>query len=720
MKKQLSILLLLFLLTWQTSQAQWEQLNPALNYSVSGISSMDNHENETWIFANNVGAFKYNLVDSSWENKTGGLVEMVLANQFLDFEVENISVNQFGVLIIVDERDPFFYDGEKWEKIETGLPEDTFFFKKSFKLKNELYLTLGKGDKSRIFQLDAGKKEWILKRSNSFPYPQELVFSNDFVIYEHSNVLYISNDLIQFRKLETEPPQGGIVEGFVSDGTNHYQIFWNGTFLPSLFKLNESSKVWENVSNGILEAFVSLSLIDSYLFSWKTTPAPPAAINFSLTNSNNLEWDSLQLSKIPGHYPYGGVSINDSTLMLNFYGTGPVLFNTTTQKFTQVTKNLDASSFYGVERDADGNLYTVSHGAGVKTLRKGKMEWETVDLPNSHLIEQLEFMASDSCIWGRLTYSLFRGPEITHYLSFDFGKTWTGINLEELEINDHRQFQFGGQIRDSLFFYNDYNNDAYITMDKGLSFQKDSTFFPKQNVRFDIFSWKNQYFTLLGSFLYKLENGKWEKFNENILGEPNMFNLVVTDKYLIFWDKDTLYRNQLDGQGWELIPDKNKMGTVKGVDSLIFGTYESSQGVFVSADYGLTFKEITNGLEPFTIQNGVTMDAMGKFWLSTFSYGLYSGSFEEIYASILKDEGESNLSIFPNPTNNFFTINLTEELINGKAFVYNIKGQIILSNEITQSKGVSFDLSHQSPGIYFVQIIDGQNAFLGKVIKNSK
>jgi len=74
---------------------------------------------------------------------------------------------------------------------------------------------------------------------------------------------------------------------------------------------------------------------------------------------------------------------------------------------------------------------------------------------------------------------------------------------------------------------------------------------------------------------------------------------------------------------------------------------------------------------------------------------------------------ESNINIYPNPSNGVFNINLanTDNIIE----IYNIKGQLILSQE-TNDSNTTIDLSSQSKGVYILKLQFDEQTITEKII----
>ena len=85
-----------------------------------------------------------------------------------------------------------------------------------------------------------------------------------------------------------------------------------------------------------------------------------------------------------------------------------------------------------------------------------------------------------------------------------------------------------------------------------------------------------------------------------------------------------------------------------------------------------------------------------------------------------QDEAPGSLiSVYPNPTEGIFTIQLSnkfEKTVKAINSIGKEVGQIELTNEDNLLKG-QFDLTSQSSGLYFIQISDGNKFYMKKVIK---
>ncbi len=102
-----------------------------------------------------------------------------------------------------------------------------------------------------------------------------------------------------------------------------------------------------------------------------------------------------------------------------------------------------------------------------------------------------------------------------------------------------------------------------------------------------------------------------------------------------------------------------------------------------------------------------------------YSYEQYTTE-ENVLNKALDKNGEAAelISIFPNPSNDYFTIETT--VIPSEIIVYNIQGIEVLNLINIESNITKIDLSSYSPGIYFLKIEKGNREYLTKKLIKQK
>jgi len=75
---------------------------------------------------------------------------------------------------------------------------------------------------------------------------------------------------------------------------------------------------------------------------------------------------------------------------------------------------------------------------------------------------------------------------------------------------------------------------------------------------------------------------------------------------------------------------------------------------------------------------------------------------------------ENGITVYPNPNNGLFTLNLptTEE---AQILISNVSGQVVYRNNVSGTQKVSIDLSNKAQGIYMIQVVSGANTYHTRV-----
>ena len=82
-------------------------------------------------------------------------------------------------------------------------------------------------------------------------------------------------------------------------------------------------------------------------------------------------------------------------------------------------------------------------------------------------------------------------------------------------------------------------------------------------------------------------------------------------------------------------------------------------------------------------------------------------------------DNNNTFSIYPNPTTDNLTIDLqkTSNLQNTNIYIYNIQGQLVHQQQITQLK-TELNISGLTEGMYVVKVSNNENTMITKIIKN--
>ena len=78
----------------------------------------------------------------------------------------------------------------------------------------------------------------------------------------------------------------------------------------------------------------------------------------------------------------------------------------------------------------------------------------------------------------------------------------------------------------------------------------------------------------------------------------------------------------------------------------------------------------------------------------------------------------AKIVLFPNPTTDWITILLAEEFKQLDVTIVNATEQLVLKKAFNNTQEINLDLSHQSSGVYFINIsIDGRSNYALQVVR---
>jgi len=140
--------------------------------------------------------------------------------------------------------------------------------------------------------------------------------------------------------------------------------------------------------------------------------------------------------------------------------------------------------------------------------------------------------------------------------------------------------------------------------------------------------------------------------------------------------------------------------------------YGSTEGVFVTNDYGESWEDITKDLPlndslKVNVINDFYIDHKGYAYLSYYYDGLYK-SFEPIVSTEnLKDKNQIFFT-YPNPAIDALSLNFTDEIkLPGRIEIINMLGQIVRSVDIRNHQEI-IKLNEMTSGVYSVLLISNE------------
>ena len=162
---------------------------------------------------------------------------------------------------------------------------------------------------------------------------------------------------------------------------------------------------------------------------------------------------------------------------------------------------------------------------------------------------------------------------------------------------------------------------------------------------------------------------------------------------------------------WTEANEGNPQGDRRGVGSTGPFTFEPDSSISITLAYVFGRDYQNSAPESAIIVMQERIDSIRSYYLTDFN-SVCGGT----VGISKKSKEESSLQIYPNPFNTAFTLNYELESNSALLEVYNIIGERIQTNVITQNSTV-VNLSNQTNGFYFVTVTDGTNRISKKIVK---
>lgn len=121
----------------------------------------------------------------------------------------------------------------------------------------------------------------------------------------------------------------------------------------------------------------------------------------------------------------------------------------------------------------------------------------------------------------------------------------------------------------------------------------------------------------------------------------------------------------------------------------------------------------SNTLAAFDFYGTNTAGTAGNFYIDDVQVIESTG----VTIKPLGSEKISKVSIYPNPTNSNFSIEIPENFVGGEISIIDLTGKVVLRDRITQSAVKRFDVSNLNDGIYLIRMNNGSAQFTDRLVK---
>ena len=121
----------------------------------------------------------------------------------------------------------------------------------------------------------------------------------------------------------------------------------------------------------------------------------------------------------------------------------------------------------------------------------------------------------------------------------------------------------------------------------------------------------------------------------------------------------------------------------------------------------------TNAIAAFDFFGTNTANTAGNYYIDDVQVIESTG----VAVKPLASETISKVSIYPNPTNSNFSIEIPENFVGGEISIIDLTGKVVMRDRITQSAVKRFDVSNLNDGIYLIRMNNGVSQFTDRLMK---
>ena len=198
----------------------------------------------------------------------------------------------------------------------------------------------------------------------------------------------------------------------------------------------------------------------------------------------------------------------------------------------------------------------------------------------------------------------------------------------------------------------------------------------------------------------------------------NCCDILISNNYGSTWTSSNVYNNATI----------NSL-VVKGDTLISLGTLTYWYGAFISADNGITWDTISNGIQDCNYMGALIINgsnvfaASGEHWTQAAAEGcnqqnngVFCAGLSSLVSGIQEANEKSALLLYPNPASSNLTIKTSPKLIGANYFIYDMTGRVLMQGKLT-NEILNFSINAFTPGFYLFQI-DGFKSQSIKLIKN--
>ena len=640
----------------------------------------------------------------------------------------------------------FSTDGNSWTAVNEGLTNSRLYINSLAIQGSKVFAATGQG----LFVSDDQAGSWH-EVNNIFRYTTTFkvaVIGTKIYAATYDLGLYYSEDTgTTWHALNNGLPST-VIYAVAGDNTNLYI----GVYGYGIYKSTNKGLAWTLANNGLTNYSVN-TLLQTGAKLFAGTDA-----GLFLSEDDGNSWAPVLNGFGLYPFPIKTFAVSGTTIYAGSNGGGVYVSTNSGSSWSQVNNGFPNQYFTVQAIEIKGNkvLAGVVNGAGVYTSSNNGLSWNA---SNTGLI------ATSVIALFRSGTNIFAGTAGTGaFISSDIGVTWTPINYGLTSLYIYTFAQLGNILLIGT------QGGFFMSTDNGNSWIGDSTNNnPNPYIRTLTVSGSNIFAgTIYSGVLLSTDTGKtWNAVNNGLM-DSSITCLANNGTTIFAGTNDSgVYVSTNNGNSWTHKNDGLILKRIRSIlvsGSKVFVGSEGdwslpNNGLYVSENNGNTWNEVAipgyiwfsglglaasdDGSSIFTSTRGYLFSSIydGASWtasstgltdfsdlpsVATMGLNVFAGtdgSGVYINRHLINETQEVNKNdfnavVYPNPTNNKFSIFVRD--VNGflEINIHSLQGELIYTDKTNGSfPFFSKELYLKIPsGIYFVEIINGKKRAIKKLI----
>jgi hypothetical protein len=313
------------------------------------------------------------------------------------------------------------------------------------------------------------------------------------------------------------------------------------------------------------------------------------------------------------------------------------------------------------------------------------------------------------------------------FLSSDTGNTWTAVNNGITDGNVRSIVVNGNNI-----FAGSGNSGAgtgaiFLSTNDGSSWNNITPGSSSLDI-LKLFSFGTDIFASTANGLYfSSDTGTtWSPRNNGLPGNwINCFVANGSDIYLgttngglggVYFSSDTGMSWVAVNNGLPIGPVVSSLYTLNGNIFAGLSVFPNKNGIYASINNGNNWTNVSADLTNLNIWS---LDAIGNDLFVGTSGSVFKRSITQIISSLgIKESSITtpDFEIYPNPTSDYFILQLKTASKNAFVEIYNLMGECIYKESISNELINNIHCEQISSGIYFVKVFDSEKIYYEKLI----